>query len=546
MPNAPMPSRPSVRDPLLDWLAWMDRFPVRTAAALFLVALGASVVVGLVNGIPVPSAHDEFAYLLASETFASGRVTNPTHPFWHFFETFHVIHEPSYVSKYPPGQGLALALGEWMTGLPIAGAWLTAGFLAAATYWMARAWIPGRWALLAALASTVQLAGPSYWAQSYWGGNVAAIGGALLVGAAPRVASRPGWGQGALLGAGLVILANSRPFEGFLTALVVGGYLLVRLVRAGKPGLASFGRRTLPAVVLVLALGGAWMGYYNARTVGSALTLPYQVHEETYSMSSLKPWKTVESQPEYRHRVLAQFHHMEVEWRKRARSPATIVKQAPLKAGAMGIFFLGFFGLPAMAGLPGAVRRNPCLGFLAGLSGLVLVASFWTLAFAHYLAPVAPVLYLLLAASIAHLVDVGQRSAWARHLLKAVAALFLLVLLFRVAFTFTEDETPTFGKQRDAVLASLEESPDPDLVFVQYRRGHAVHNEWVYNDADIDGSAVVWARDMGAEANRRLLEYYPDRTPWLMLVGSEDQVVDADEAEPVRLMAYPPEAMAAR
>jgi hypothetical protein len=54
------------------------------------------------------------------------------------------------------------------------------------------------------------------------------------------------------------------------------------------------------------------------------------------------------------------------------------------------------------------------------------------------------------------------------------------------------------------------------LILVRYSPTHYIHAEWVYNRADIDGAAVVWARDMGMEKNRELLDYYRDRKAWLL------------------------------
>ncbi len=65
---------------------------------------------------------------------------------------------------------------------------------------------------------------------------------------------------------------------------------------------------------------------------------------------------------------------------------------------------------------------------------------------------------------------------------------------------------------------------------MRYQPDHEILEEWVYNEADIDASKVVWARDMGAANNQELIDYYKDRRVWL---------VEPDE-KPVPVTPYAP------
>jgi hypothetical protein len=87
---------------------------------------------------------------------------------------------------------------------------------------------------------------------------------------------------------------------------------------------------------------------------------------------------------------------------------------------------------------------------------------------------------------------------------------------------------PNLSKAR--VEQSLDSIPGQHLVIVKAKTDPANVLQWIYNDADIDGARIVWARDLGTGRNRDLLEYFRNRRVWL---------VDPN-TEPARLTPYAP------
>src|SRR5208337_1779357 len=226
--------------------------------------------------IPLPFVHDDFSFLLAGDTFALARLTNPTPAMWKHFESFQITMQPTYMSMYFPAQGLVLAAGKAIFGHSWFGLLCVTALMCAAICWMLQAWLPPTWALLGGMLAVLRLGLFSYWINTYsGGGSVVALGGALVLGALPRLMRSARLRDGLLLATGIILMALSRPFEGMLLCLPVA-FVLSRWIFSGKnrpPAAVLLRRATLPLALIVASL--VWLGYYDYRAFGNPLTLPY-------------------------------------------------------------------------------------------------------------------------------------------------------------------------------------------------------------------------------------------------------------------------------
>ena len=182
---------------------------------LLLVAISLGMVRIACWRIPAISNMDEFSLLLQADTFRHLRLTNPTHPLWQSFETLHVIQVPSYASKFPPAPAVMLALGITIFGNPIWGSWLATVAAVLAVFWMFAGWLPRRWAFIGAVLALMTPVALS-WEHTYMACGIGLTGAAVAIGAARRILRRGGWFNGAFLAFGCGIMANTRPFEGFV------------------------------------------------------------------------------------------------------------------------------------------------------------------------------------------------------------------------------------------------------------------------------------------------------------------------------------------
>ncbi len=503
---------------------------------------------------PIPYVHDEFAYLLGADTFSKCRITNPTHPMWEHFETFHVIQKPTYQSKYPPASSLFMSIGFLTTGHAIAGVWL-AGCLAVMTIcWMLTLYMPARWAVFGGFIVAMHPTITCIWSQNYWGGSVALLGGALLIGGAKKLVKRWDYSGGLIMGMGALILFHSRPFEGGLLFVVFSGMLIlnswrVYILRIDKMRIV----KAVVLVMIILIITLISLALYNNALTGNALTFPHRLWKAAYQNNNISNPRIARYQGSNplsfimrSERVIAFFigfwialPFMILQW----PSERPILRR--LIYALFFIIILGF-AFPQMNLRPYAMiglllvfqsmlmvqsSRKTEAKFLAGtLLFVVFIGLAYTRGWPHYFAPVAPILFILISLAVRH-ISKGKLLGFIPG--KIIMPLLLSAIIWN-AVTAVHGHpklepsrwdklsvyvTPSWSRDRILLMDHLKKIAGKHLIIVHYPESYNIHCEWVYNKADIDNERIVWAHDLGPEKNIELISYFSDRHIWLFNPG---------------------------
>ncbi|MCL4844402.1 MAG: hypothetical protein KJZ79_21290 [Bryobacteraceae bacterium] len=507
------------RDRLLARWDTLTRHWVPVAALALILPLALRLALLPFCPPPEPVYHDEFTHLLVGDTLAAGRLANPPHPLRAHFETIYVLQQPTYSAAYPIGQGLFLAAGELLFGHPWAGVLLSVALMSAAIVWMLYALLPPGWAAAAGFTAAFHFGAAHLWIDSYWGGAVGALGGALVFGALGRLRHGPSPRLALLLGAGWSLVWLVRPFES-VWLLLAASAVLVAFIWRDRP----FWRTWIASVTLFLAplaFTALLSLSHNHAVTGSPLTLPYQLLQRHYGVPQGLAWQQVIPQPPLQTPEQETMYLWQVDAKNAAiQQPGTHFQNILKRIQG---FYLPYWWLLPFA-VAFALPGDPAARFATAIPVLALLAALlYPFFFPHYIAACACLFIFLIFQGFA----VVSRWSWRGWPAGAAFAVFLATagLLPTLRWIPINDlaalrPDPPTRRLRSQVASHLLAESGRHVVVIRYDPTHPVTDEWLYNAANIDEAPIVWCRPAGPDGFAELRRYYPDRRFWFVDIGA--------------------------
>jgi hypothetical protein len=280
-------------------------------------------------------------------------------------------------------------------------------------------------------------------------------------------------------------------------------------------------RKLVAPVIAVMLPTVLFIAYYNWRLTGNPLLTAHQLYTQNYLTSPIFFWSRQKPLLHYNNLQIEEYFNVFAPRYYRA-SWENFWKLSIEKVCLWWKVFLWAGAVPILMAVPLLLRQRTGRWLLG--TAIFCLAGFFVVVspLPHYAAPALCLFYLVLVQALRHLRLVRFRG---RRIGLAIARAAIVLLFFQTATAIPERlRHPDVGLlDRAQIVRRLNRLPGRHLIIVHYGPRHRANIEWVYNDADIDGSKVVWARDMGAEQNAKLLAYYRDRRVWRLTVDRDTE-----------------------
>ena len=496
----------------------------------------APIVVGIATGAvvwyvwgslnAVAPVHDEASYLLQARTFASFHWAMPAPALPEFFEQYHAFVTPTFASKYPPGHGILLVPGIWLSlpGLmPVVLSAIAGSLLFLLVRRVANGWVAVLtvclWLSITSnlrfrstymsetTTSALWLLG--WWALLEWRGSRSRRW--LVV-----VASCVAW------------MAITRPLTAVAFAIPIGIVVIVDVAK--RRDWRSLVRPALVAVAIV-----AILPIFNWRTLGSWRESTYDTYARLYIPFDHPGFGTTDAKPERSlppdmQEFSKQFVAVHVTHTLN-RLPAIFVSRwsalitEAFHGWRLPLVLLALVGFAALG----------VEGWFAVGSALVLTLLY--LVYAHpagwtiYYLEIFPLLPFLTALGIWTIAStlarpklrVGPSLAREFGPRQALGAALVVVVLY---WPLSRDVR--YARRLEATIQSYHldfrqrtaEIPDKRaIVFVRYAPWHNVHTSLIANEPDLDDARLWVVYDRGPE-NSKLAALAPDRAAYLYDEGT--------------------------
>jgi hypothetical protein len=512
------------------WSRSWPSYPSRVAA--FLSGGWAPVVAGIVTLLFVrivwgsfhePGvAHDERAYLLQAEIFASRHWTAPSPPFAAFFEQMHVFIEPAVFAKYPPGHALALVPGIWL-GLPGLMPALMTGIAGTLVFWLARR-LANEWTALLTWWLWTTAWATLIWSASYFSETTSTAMWLIAVWATVRWLDSGRSAELLCVAAALAWGFNARPLTMAVLALPLAFVILRRIVST----------KTWKTLAAPVALGAALLALaplWHQQTLDDWRLDPYSYYSRVYFPFD-KPGFGVDPAPPLRP-LVAEVAAVG-EWSRDVHARYTL-SSLPLAFAQRLIAILVWCAdgwrlalvplvLAAALRARGAERAGVCTIALTLLAYLIFAhPPIWIV----YYVEVLPILYFLAARELGRAVHTfgGLEPAasvrWAASAANASLAITLLLFPFGVndlrRVRAAADARNSFHRAAAAAIARL--PPEKAIVFVSYPPGQNPHLGLTRNEPDLPSARRWIVYDRGAR-NAELRALAPGRLAYRLDAGT--------------------------